>query len=140
MNKLTIIGNLTHSPQMRSVNTAGGVASVCDFTVAVNSRKQGEDATFFRCTAWRGLADVIGKYAEKGRKVCVVGAVSLRQYTGKDGSAKASLEVTVDDFEFCERKQEDRGEAYDDDLKYEPPKQEKKADGMTVVDDADLPF
>ena len=136
MNKLTIIGNLTHSPSMRQVNTATGAVSVCDFTVAVNGRKKDDEAQFFRCTAWRGLADMIGKYAEKGRKVCVIGPVSVRQYTGKDGTQKASLDVSVDDFEFCERKPE-RGEAYDDDLKDEPPKTDG---GMTVVEDADLPF
>ena len=133
MNKLTIIGNLTHSPDLRSVKTATGEANVCDFSVAVNGRK-GEDAIFFRCTAWRGLADVIAKYAEKGTKVCVTGPVSLRQYTGKDGSAKASLEVTVEDFEFC-------GSRRDSAPQEEPPQEAPKKDsGMTVVDDPDLPF
>ena len=35
MNKLTIIGNLTRDPELRSVNTANGPVSVCSFTVAV---------------------------------------------------------------------------------------------------------
>ena len=41
MNKLTIIGNLTRDPELRSVTTANGPVSVCDFTVAVNSRRRG---------------------------------------------------------------------------------------------------
>jgi len=78
---------------------------VCDFTVAVNDRKRkGPDgqpeATFFRCTAWRGLADVVAKFATKGTKVAVTGPVSCRTYQGNDGVTRASLEVQVEDFEF----------------------------------------
>ena len=103
MNKLTIIGNLTRDPEVRT--TSGGV-NVCSFSVAVNRRKKNEEqeADFFRVTAWRGLADICGKYLSKGKKVCVVGPVSLSTYTGNDGSTKASLEVTADDVEFLSQK------------------------------------
>ena len=127
MNHLTIIGNLTKNPQTRTVRTQTGECNVCDFTVAVNGKK-GEEATFFRCTAWRGLADLIGKYCSKGKKVAVVGPVSAHVYKGKDGEARADLNVTVDDFEFLTP----RGEAYDNDL--------KDAGGYTKVDDEDVPF
>ena len=98
MNKLTIIGNLTKDPELRT--TATGL-SVCSFTVAVNRKKGQEEVTdFFRVTAWRGLADVCGKWLQKGKKVCVVGAVSVSTFQGSDGTTKASLEVTADDVEF----------------------------------------
>ena len=59
MNKLTIIGNLTRDPQLRTVNGQNGPISVCDFTVAVNRRQRNgqNEADYFRVTAWRGLAD-----------------------------------------------------------------------------------
>ena len=100
MNKLTIIGNLTRDPELRT--TTSGV-NVCSFTVAVNRRNRRDDqngqpeADFFRVTAWRQLADICSKYLAKGRKVCVVGAVSVHTYTGNDGTTRASLEVTADD-------------------------------------------
>ena len=57
MNKLTIIGNLTRDPELRT--TAAGV-NVCDFTVAVNRRQRRDaqnngqpEADFFRVSAWR---------------------------------------------------------------------------------------
>ena len=118
MNKLTIIGNLTRDPELRSVTTVNGPVSVCDFTVAVNSRRRGgqnsngqqqDDTQFFRCTAWRGLADVISRYATKGTKVCVIGPVSVRTYTGNDGNVRASLEVTVEDFEFASSRNAEGG-------------------------------
>ena len=101
MNKLTIIGNLTKDPELRT--TQDGI-SVCGMTVAVNRRKthnqQQPEADFFRVTAWRALGENCAKYLSKGKKVCVIGPVSVRTYTTQDGRSGASLEVTADDIEF----------------------------------------
>lgn len=100
MNKLTIIGNLTKDPELRT--TQSGI-NVCSFTVAVNRKKregQEQEADFFRVTAWRQLADICAKFTQKGKKVAVVGPVSINTYTGSDGNTRATLEVTADDVEF----------------------------------------
>ena len=104
MNKLTIIGNLTRDPELRV--TSQGI-SVCSFTVAVNRRnaKEGQpDADFFRVTAWRQLGENCGKFLAKGRKVAVVGMVSVSTYQANDGSTRAQMEVTADDVEFLSPK------------------------------------
>lgn len=100
MNRLTIIGNLTNDPELRTTQAGD---SVCTFTVAVNRpKKNGQDngADFFRVTAWRALGENCKKYLLKGKKVAVVGAVSLNTYTKNNGEAGASLEVTATDVEF----------------------------------------
>jgi single-strand DNA-binding protein len=97
MQKLTIIGNLTANPDLRS--TPNGIP-VCTFTIAVNGRKQDEPATFFRITAWRQLGENCNRYLAKGKKVFVSGPVSVTTYTAKDGTTRASLEVTAEDVEF----------------------------------------
>ena len=101
MNKLTIIGNLTKKPELR-VTSAG--VSVCSFTVAVNRRKtannQNPGTDYFSVSAWRGLGENCAKFLDKGRKVAVVGAVSVRTYQAQDGTTRANLEVTADDVEF----------------------------------------
>ena len=147
MNKLTIIGNLTRDPELRSVNTVNGPVSVCDFTVAVNSRRRGQnnngqqqdDAQFFRCTAWRGLADVVSKYATKGTKVCVVGPVSARTYQANDGSTRVSLDVTVEDFEFTGSR---NSGAAPEDYNSAPaaPAPTAQNSGFTAVESDELPF
>ena len=104
MNKLTIIGNLTKDPELRT--TPSGI-NVCSFTVAVNRRvKPDEDpqADFFNVTAWRALGENCSKYLAKGRKVCIVGPVSIRTYSRQDGSTGASMDVTADDVEFLSPK------------------------------------
>lgn len=101
MNKLTIIGNLTKKPELR-VTSAG--ISVCSFTVAVNRRKtannQNPGTDYFSVSAWRQLGENCAKFLDKGRKVAVVGAVSVRTYQAQDGTTRAILEVTADDVEF----------------------------------------
>lgn len=108
MNKLTIIGNLTRDPELRSVNGRDGAVSVCDFTVAVNRRQtsqqrangQQQEADYFRVTAWRALGENAAKFLAKGRKVCVIGPVSVRTYQAQDGTTRSSLEVQADEIEF----------------------------------------
>ena len=125
MNKLTIIGNLTRDPELRT--TTSGV-NVCSFTVAVNKRnkKEGEDdADFFRVTAWRGLADICGKYLAKGRKVAVVGSVSINTWE-KNGKHGASMEVNADDVEFLSQRTEQT--------------QIDEQSKMEIVQPSDLPY
>lgn len=142
MNKVFIVGNLTRDPELRS--TQSGVA-VCSFTVAVNKRLSAEakhpEADYFRVTAWRGLGENCAKFLAKGRKVCVVGAVGVSTYQAKDGTTKATLEVTADDVEFLTPKSEATEnptiaelEGKADDL----PKSD--VNGFVQVDDYDLPF
>ena len=101
MNRLTIIGNIVKKPELR-VTSAG--ISVCSFTVAVNRRRtannQNPGADYFSVSAWRQLGENCSKFLDKGRKVAVVGAVSVRTYQAQDGSTRANLEVNADDVEF----------------------------------------
>lgn len=101
MNKLTIIGNLTRDPELRTTQTG---ISVCSFTVAVNKRQRDQSgqqqADYFRVSVWRELGENCAKWLQKGRKVAVVGPVSVSTYTGQDGKTYANLEVQAQDVEF----------------------------------------
>ena len=107
MNRLFITGNCTKDPEMRT--TPAG-KTVCTFNVAVNRRKKVEgqpDADFFRVSAWEQLGENCGKYLQKGKKVAVVGSVSVHAYTGQDGKPGASLEVVASEVEFLSPRNED---------------------------------
>ena len=106
MNAVHIIGNLTADPEIKTANTSGGEATVCNFTVAVNRRAGGRDyVDFFRVTLWNRWADAVGKYLHKGSKVAVTGSVTSRAWTGSDGSAHAGLEIVqAQHLELLDRK------------------------------------
>jgi single-strand DNA-binding protein len=144
MNKLTIIGNLTRDPELRT--TSAGI-NVCDFTVAVNRRVRRDaqnaqpEADFFRVSAWRQLGENCARFLAKGRKVCVVGPVSVRTYTGSDGTTRASLEVTAEDVEFLTpRNEADSAGAYAPAAPVDAPSAEAPAAGFTAVETDELPF
>ena len=111
MNRLTIIGRLTRNPEQRT--TQSGI-QVTTFTVAVNRRKtkneQEPEADFFKVTAWRGLADVCGKYLQKGFRVAVTGPVGLEEWQGRDGQNKAQMTITAEDVEILTSKAEATGD------------------------------
>jgi single-strand DNA-binding protein len=138
MNKLTIIGNLTRDPELRTTSTG---INVCSFTVAVNRRRSGNsnqpEADFFRVSAWRQLGENCQRFLSKGRKVCVVGPVSVSSYTATDGSTRFSLDVTAEDVEFLSSRNDDAGYAPAAPVQTAAPVMEK---GFQEVDDEDLPF
>lgn len=144
MNKLFIIGNLTRDPELRT--TPNG-HSVCSFTVAVNRRRaasaeagQQQEADFFRVSAWRQLGENCNRYLSKGRKVCVVGSVSVNTYTGNDGTTRASLEVNADDVEFLSPRGEGGGDAGGSAAPYQATRPAGQSSGFVKVDDEELPF
>ena len=136
MNKLTIIGNLTRDPELRT--TSGGT-NVCNFTVAVNRRRRNDnqdgqpEADFFHVTAWRERGELCAKYLSKGSKVCIIGPVSVRTYTGNDGTTRANLEVTADEVEFLSSNGNNTAVK-------EPEYAVDTAEGFTAVETDELPF
>jgi single-strand DNA-binding protein len=103
--KVIIVGNLGRDPEMRY--TPDGTP-VTNFSVATNRRwtspdgSQGEETTWFRVTAWRRLAETCNQYLQKGRLVLIEGELKPdpatggpRIWTGNDGVARASFEVTA---------------------------------------------
>lgn len=109
-----IVGNVGRDPELRY--TQAGVA-VCDFSVAVsrrwsdrNTNENKEETTWFRVSAWRGLAETCNQYVRKGMQIMVAGRVSASAYLGQDGTARASLELLALDVQFLGR----RGEGAED--------------------------
>lgn len=135
MNKLTIIGNLTNEPDLRTT-TSG--KEVCTFTMAVNRpRKAGHDqgADFFKVTAWEEKGKLCKQFLNKGKKVCIVGPVSCRAYTNSKGEASASMEVKADEIEFVSPKAEGQTEA-----RKNPDPDPTLDDVQDLPEDDELPF
>ena len=110
MNKITLIGNLTRDPELRTTNSG---TSVCTFGIAVNRRRanaNGERQTdFFRINVWGRQADSCQRYLAKGRKVAVVGELQASTYTGNDGTTRLSLDVSADEVEFLSSREDSNG-------------------------------
>ena len=129
MNKCVIVGRLTKDVELKT--TQNGV-SVCSFTVAVNRKFKNADgnydADFINCVAWRGQAEFLSKYFEKGSMVGIAGSIQTRSYE-QDGRKVWVTEVVADEVSFVGGKKEDT-----------PSATTLPDYGMPVPDDDDLPF
>lgn len=82
---LTIVGNLTADPELR---TTGGGATVASFTIASTPRNwnrqanQFEDgqALFMRCSAWGDMAGHCIQSLHKGMRVIATGRLKQHSY------------------------------------------------------------
>src|SRR6266508_4094469 len=112
--KIMIIGNLGRDPEMRY--TPNG-KPVTQFRVAVShSRPDGQggwidDGTdWYRVSVFGDRAERAAEQLRKGNKVFVEGRFKTREFEGKDGEKRVSLEVTADNvIAFGERARDDEG-------------------------------
>lgn len=101
MNKVTLLGVVTKDPELRQ--TQSGISN-CNFTLAVRRKFKNDDgeyeADFLNCVAWKGTADICGKYLKKGSKCAIGGSIQTRSYDDKNGVKRYVTEIIVDDVEF----------------------------------------
>ena len=96
MNKTIIFGNIGQDALVGQPAQNGNTP--IKFSVAVSEKRKDADHTeWFSCTKWvnPGGSTAIAQYLKRGTKVCVAGKVSVRSYTDRDGNARASLELNV---------------------------------------------
>ncbi len=140
MNKVFLIGNLTRDPEVSE--TASGV-SVAHFSIAVNrsyTSQDGERQTdFFNVTAWRGLADTIGRFTKKGHKVAVSGSIQLRNYEDNQGVRRTAVDIIAQDIEFLTAKNSSGEDNFYDAPQSSAPAK-KKPTLQSFDDDGDIPF
>ncbi len=99
--KVMIIGNLGRDPEMRYTPNRRPVTEV---SVAVSHRSRDaatgewhDDQTdWYRVTVWGDRAERTAEQFRKGNKVFVEGRFRTREFEGKDGQKRISLDVTAD--------------------------------------------
>ena len=112
INRVTLTGNLTRDPDLRS--TSSGM-SVLRFGVAVNDRRQNrqtgewEDVpNFVDCIVFGNRADALSRILAKGAKVAVEGKLRYSSWE-KDGQRRSKLEVAVDEVELMQHERQGGG-------------------------------
>lgn len=139
MNKVILVGRLVKDPE---VKTTQNQISVCSFTIAVDRKYKtaaGErQSDFISCVAWRQLADLLGRYFEKGSRIGLVGNLQSRSYDDANGHKVYVTEVVVDEIEFVESRKENRGDTQNQ--TYTPPAPIDNGFYPAMDDDTTLPF
>ena len=101
-NKITIMGNLGRSPEVRTFPNGGRVA---ELAVATTERWKTKDGERKERTDWHkvviksdALVGIAEKYLEKGSTVLIEGTMTQRKYTGTDGTNKVAHEVIIGNY------------------------------------------
>ncbi|WNM29532.1 single-stranded DNA-binding protein [Streptomyces sp. Li-HN-5-11] len=99
---ITIIGNLTADPEVKVTESGQALAR---FSVASTPRtfdresNQWKDgtSTFFRCAAWRALAEHVADSLTKGSRVVLSGRIRQHDWKTPEGENRSMLAVEVDE-------------------------------------------
>ncbi|MFH9005219.1 single-stranded DNA-binding protein [Streptomyces afghaniensis] len=99
---ITLVGNLTDEPELKFTDSGTALAK---FTIAVTPRtfdrtsNQWKDGTtaFYRCAAWRTLAEHVAESLSKGSRVVATGRMRQHDWTNDQGEKRSMLAVEVDD-------------------------------------------
>jgi single-strand DNA-binding protein len=109
--KVMIIGNLGSDPEMRYTPSN---RAVTQFNVAVNQSTKNqqtgewvEETDWFRVSVWGDRAERMAESLRKGNKVFVEGRFKTREFEGRDGQKRTSLEITADSIVNLERRVRD---------------------------------
>lgn len=101
LNSIIIMGRLVADPIMRQ--TGNGIA-VCSFRIACDRPvREGEEkkADFIDCVAWRKTGEFVNNYFAKGKPILISGRLQIRDWKDKDGNARKTAEVIVNEANFC---------------------------------------
>lgn len=99
---VTVVGNLTADPEVRS--TPAGTA-VAKFTIAATPRhvdrqtnewRDGEPL-FLRCNVWREAAEHVAETLARGTRVIAQGRLRQRTYETPEGERRTVVELEVDE-------------------------------------------
>lgn len=98
MNKVILLGRLTHDPEPKA--TQSGVA-LCRFCIAVSRRFDRSKTDFINCVAWRAPSETVCRYFKKGDMIGIIGSMQNSDYTDSDGAKRRNTVVNVDEFYFA---------------------------------------
>ena len=138
MNSVNLMGRLAAAPELRQ--TASGV-SVTSFSLAVDRIGKDNGAMFLDCVAFRGTAEFISKYFDKGNRIAITGHLDSSNYEDKNGNKRKRTNIICDSVEFCERKQAPSYQAPAAAPSYQAPSIQPAGEEFAEIrDDEDLPF
>jgi single-strand DNA-binding protein len=101
LNKVILIGRLTHDPELRYTPNGQPVAN---FSLAVDRKLSKNDETdFIPVVAWRRLAEICNEFLHKGKLVAIEGRLQVRSYEDKEGRRQKAFEVVAEEMQMLDR-------------------------------------
>jgi len=100
-NQVQLIGRLGAKPEMINLESGNALAKMSLATKEVYKNNKGEkviDTQWHRLIAWGKLAENMVTYLEKGQEVAVMGKITYKSYTNKEGQTVNYTEIVASEF------------------------------------------
>jgi single-strand DNA-binding protein len=105
INRVTITGNLTRDPELRSLPGSG--TSVCSLRVACNGRRKNNETgqwedqpNYFDVTVWGAQGENCSRFLTKGRPVAIDGRLRWREWTTDDQQKRQAVDIVAETVQF----------------------------------------
>ena len=151
LNRVMLIGNLTRDPESRYTPNQ---TLVCSFGLATNREwvndagERQSSVEYHNLVVWSKLAEICKNLLHKGNKIYVEGRLQTRDWQTKDGQARRSTEIVVENMILLTSKNasEQFSAAQDSETTPAADSASEASDSQEVsgeeeaVDDSDIPF
>lgn len=135
---ISIIGRLTETPELRTVNTKDSEKQCLTLKIATNDKLAGitnegkGEALFFQATAWEQQAVNLAPYVKRGDVISVSGHLHLSLYEDKEGYIQTNLEIKRPNITLLPNPKKEESQQSGNRLKGKlPPKKKETAEQPT---------
>jgi single-strand DNA-binding protein len=103
INRVTLVGNLTHDPELRELRSG---RRVCHLRVACTSRRRGEDGeleakpNYFDVSVFGPPGESAHRYLQKGSPVAVDGRLEWSSWEDADGKVRQAVTIIASEVQF----------------------------------------
>jgi single-strand DNA-binding protein len=104
-NRVVLVGRLTRDPELRSLPSG---RALCSLRIASNSPQRepdgeyGERPNFFDVDVFGPPAEVVAEHMRRGRRVCVDGRLSWREWETSDEQKRQAVSIQADRVQFLD--------------------------------------
>ena len=137
VNKVILVGNCGQDPETRYTNNGATVTSLSIATSEAwndkNTGERHEKTEWHKVVFFGRIAEVVGKYAQKGSKLYIEGKLETQQWE-KDGVKRYTTQVIAQRMELLDS----RGQQNDSQSHHSTPFQQKQTRENDFDDD--IPF
>lgn len=105
LNRITIIGYLTETPQVRQIANGTSVTDLNIKTIENITKEDGSPitiSTYHNVNAWRRLAEIAGDYCRAGSPIYICGRVKTDSWETEDGQKRYKTKIIADDLILLE--------------------------------------
>ena len=107
INQVHLLGRCGRDPEIRTLGQNN--LKVATFSLCTGGKYQTkygremDDSAWHNIVAWRTLADLSETHIKKGSQIFIVGHLSYRKYSDKNGVERMITEIVAERIELCGR-------------------------------------